>query len=194
MLVLGVTNHHNLYMHLDKNENNDPQYCFPGGLDSRLLCGRPGFDPWVGKIPWRRAWQPTAVFLPGESTCTEEPGRLQSMGLQRVRHGWATSHSKGDPLCQSKAYPLLIGSFQLSIYFTAIVPLLSRDVHKMHRVKHSAWYIERDSIFLNEQIIERINKMGSHTFPAPSEVSYYAYFVFWHVSLSIMTLFPFLFP
>ena len=25
------------------------------------------FDPWVGKIPWRRAWQPTSVFLPGES-------------------------------------------------------------------------------------------------------------------------------
>ena len=24
-------------------------------------------DPWVGKIPWRRAWQPTPVFLPGES-------------------------------------------------------------------------------------------------------------------------------
>ena len=28
---------------------------------------RRGFDPWVGKIPWRRAWQPTPVFLPGES-------------------------------------------------------------------------------------------------------------------------------
>ena len=27
---------------------------------------RPGFDPWVGKIPWRREWQPTPVFLPGE--------------------------------------------------------------------------------------------------------------------------------
>ena len=26
-----------------------------------------GFDPWVGKIPWRRKWQPTPVFLPGES-------------------------------------------------------------------------------------------------------------------------------
>ena len=25
------------------------------------------FDPWVRKIPWRRAWQPTSVFLPGES-------------------------------------------------------------------------------------------------------------------------------
>ena len=28
---------------------------------------RPGFNPWVGKIPWRREWQPTPVFLPGKS-------------------------------------------------------------------------------------------------------------------------------
>ena len=28
---------------------------------------RHGFDPWRGKIPWRRAWEPTPVFLPGES-------------------------------------------------------------------------------------------------------------------------------
>ena len=32
-----------------------------------LQCGGPGFDPWVRKIPWRRKWQPTPVFLPGES-------------------------------------------------------------------------------------------------------------------------------
>ena len=32
-----------------------------------LQCGRPRLKPWVGKIPWRRAWQPTPVFLPGES-------------------------------------------------------------------------------------------------------------------------------
>ena len=32
-----------------------------------LQCRRPGFDPWVRKIPWRREWQPTPVFLPGES-------------------------------------------------------------------------------------------------------------------------------
>ena len=30
-------------------------------------CKRCGFDPWVGKIPCRRAWQPTPLFLPGES-------------------------------------------------------------------------------------------------------------------------------
>ena len=28
---------------------------------------RGGFDLWVGKIPWRRRWQPTSVLLPGES-------------------------------------------------------------------------------------------------------------------------------
>ena len=32
-----------------------------------LQCGRPRFDPWVGKIPWRMIWQPTPVFLPGKS-------------------------------------------------------------------------------------------------------------------------------
>ena len=30
------------------------------------LLGRPGFDPWVGKIPWRRERLPTPVFWPGE--------------------------------------------------------------------------------------------------------------------------------
>ena len=32
-----------------------------------LQCGRPGFNPWVGKIPWRRAWKPIPVFFPGKS-------------------------------------------------------------------------------------------------------------------------------
>ena len=30
-------------------------------------CRRPRFDPWVGKIPWRKAQQPTPIFLPGEA-------------------------------------------------------------------------------------------------------------------------------
>ena len=39
---------------------------FPGGSDSKE-SSYSGFHPWTGEIPWRRAWQPTAVFLPGES-------------------------------------------------------------------------------------------------------------------------------
>ena len=43
---------------------------FPGGSEVKVsACNgrRPKFDPWVGKIPWKRKWQPTPVFLPGES-------------------------------------------------------------------------------------------------------------------------------
>ena len=50
-----------------------------------------GFDPCVRKIPWKRAWQLIPVFLPGEPPRTEEPGRLQSMGSQKVGHHWAAN-------------------------------------------------------------------------------------------------------
>ena len=45
------------------------------------------FDPWVRKIPWRRAWQPThSSILAWRIPRTEEPSRLQSIVSQRVRH------------------------------------------------------------------------------------------------------------
>ena len=61
---------------------------FPGGTSRKepaCPCKRPKrhrFDPLVGKIPWRRAQQPTAVFLPGESH------GLPSIGSGRVGHDW----------------------------------------------------------------------------------------------------------
>ena len=46
-----------------------------------LQCRRPGFDPWVGKIPWRREWLPTPVFLPGKS-----PGQMSLAGYSPWGH------------------------------------------------------------------------------------------------------------
>ena len=40
---------------------------FSGDSAGKESACRPGFDLWVGKIPWRRAWHCTPVFLPGES-------------------------------------------------------------------------------------------------------------------------------
>ena len=37
------------------------------GKELTCQCRRCRFSPWVGKIPWRRKWQPSPVFLPGES-------------------------------------------------------------------------------------------------------------------------------
>ena len=57
-----------------------------GGKEPTCNTGdvkRHGFNPWVGKLPWRRACPPTPVFLPGESPWTEETGGLHSVGSQR---------------------------------------------------------------------------------------------------------------
>ena len=43
---------------------------------------RHGFDPWVGKIPWRRACQLIPTFFPGESHGQKEPSGLQSTRSQ----------------------------------------------------------------------------------------------------------------
>ena len=51
------------------------------------------WEIWVGTISWGRAWQPTPVFLPGESPWTEEPGRLQFTRPQRSRCYLAAKHS-----------------------------------------------------------------------------------------------------
>ena len=46
---------------------------------------RPEFDPWVRKIPWKREWQPTPIFLPGKFHGQRNMAGLQFMGSQTVR-------------------------------------------------------------------------------------------------------------
>ena len=56
------------------------------GKESACQWRTPGFDPWVQKIPWRRKWQPTPGFLPGES----HGQRSLVAGSQKVRHDVVT--------------------------------------------------------------------------------------------------------
>ena len=59
---------------------------FPGGSvvkNPPANAGDAGLILWVGKVPWRRKWQPIPVFLLGKSQGQEEPGGLQSMVLQK---------------------------------------------------------------------------------------------------------------
>ena len=80
-------------------ENGYPLQYSWASLMAQMVKNQPAVrDTWVrslvGKIPWRRAWQPTPVFFTGESPWTEEPRRLQSMGLQRIGHDRAAKPSK----------------------------------------------------------------------------------------------------
>ena len=49
---------------------------------------RHGFDSWVWKIPWRRKWQPTPVFLPGKSHGDRSPAGYSPWAHKRVWHKW----------------------------------------------------------------------------------------------------------
>ena len=77
------------YPMLKSKEREEKQILggFPG-KESTCQCRRRrrfGFDPWLGKIPWRRKWQLAPILLL-EKFHGQEPGRLQSMGPQTVRH------------------------------------------------------------------------------------------------------------
>ena len=52
------------------------------------------FDTWVGKIPWRRKWQPTPVFLPGKSHGQKSLAGYSLWGCKRVRHDLATKQQQ----------------------------------------------------------------------------------------------------
>ena len=60
---------------------------FPGASVSKesACSAGDGFNPWFGTIPWRRKWQPTPVFLPGESH------EQRSLGSQRVGQDLVTN-------------------------------------------------------------------------------------------------------
>ena len=80
--------------------------CFPGGTNGKeptcqcRRCKRQRFDPRVRKIPWKRKWQPTLVFLPGESH-----GHRSPWGRKRVRHNLVTEqqsvavHNNSEDVC-----------------------------------------------------------------------------------------------
>ena len=99
---------------------------FPGGAsgkESACQCRwhkRHGFNPRVGKIPWRRTWLPSPVFLPGEASYALRTGRLQPVGLKRVRHDWVThttTATKVDLQCCVRMFGTLDAK---SIYFIVL--------------------------------------------------------------------------
>ena len=77
------------------------------GKKSTCNAGRPGFDPWVGKIPRSREWQTTLVFLPSEPmnsmkrqadrTLKDEPPRM--VGAQyAIGDQWGNNSRKNEEM------------------------------------------------------------------------------------------------
>ena len=66
------------------------------GKEPTCQCRRCGFDPWVGKIPWKRKWQATPVFLPGKSHGQRSLVGYRPWGRKRVRHTKQLNNDNND--------------------------------------------------------------------------------------------------
>ena len=68
-------------------------YGFPWWLSDKeatCQCRRCMFSPWIRKIPWRREWLPTPVYLPGEFHGQRRLVGYSPEGPKRVRHDLVT--------------------------------------------------------------------------------------------------------
>ena len=65
------------------------------GKESAYQCRRHRFDPWVVKIPWRRKWHPTPVFLPEKSQGQRSLIGCGPLGSKRFRQDLANEQKKG---------------------------------------------------------------------------------------------------
>ena len=103
----------------------------PGGSDGKsiwLQRGRPGFDPWVEpEDPWEKEMATHSSTFAWKTPWTEKPGRLQSVGLQRVGHDWVTSLSLSPP-GQPLVSDWLMSSYQNPAPFASKQDRLSSSV------------------------------------------------------------------
>ena len=82
-------------------------YAHCGGFPGGTVCKEPNcqgkrhkrhrFEPWVGRMPWRRAWQSIPVFLPRESQGQRSLAGYSPWGCKRVRHNLATKQQQRKP-------------------------------------------------------------------------------------------------
>ena len=97
-----------------------------------------GFDSWTGEIPWRRAWQPTPVFLPGEShgqrslvgwvhRVTKSQTQLKQLGMQPQRSKAIGLKSQSWCLTELELEPQLTDSRNHIRNYDALVSLLHRN-------------------------------------------------------------------
>ena len=75
---------------------------WPGGKESTCQGRKSKFDPRVRKVTLEKGMTTHSNILAWEIPLTEEPGRLQSMGSQRVKHNWARTHTRTHKLARRK--------------------------------------------------------------------------------------------
>ena len=80
--------------YIEPQHKNRPRWL--SGQESACQCRRHRFDPWLGKMPWGRKWQPALAFSPGKSSGQSEHCQFswqQSMRPQKSQT-WLVTHTQ----------------------------------------------------------------------------------------------------
>ena len=119
------------FQHISVNFFSDssfPQYSFASGSVVKnppaCQCRRCGFDPWVGKIPWRRNWQPTLVFFPGKSHGQKSPVGYSPWGCKGFGQDLSTKQQQQTSFKRNTQHAFW-NSLELYFLFQIHFPLLS---------------------------------------------------------------------
>ena len=106
------------------------------GNESAWKFRRCGFDRWVSKIPWRRKWQFTPVFLPGKSHGQRSLEGYSPWSSKRARHDFVTKQQKQIPVFIHKYLFHLFWQFIFSsIQFSHSVMSYSLWPHELQHVR-----------------------------------------------------------
>ena len=132
-----------------------PLECSWASLVAQLVKNPPAIrETWVRSLSERppgggRGNPLTPVFVPGESHGPEESGGLQSMGLQRVRHNWATDHTAHTCPIMNTVNPVPFS------FFSNFFPLLSARFKQFQLLKISRliyFFLSGADVWLDENI------------------------------------------
>ena len=109
-----------------------------------LQCRRHGFHPWVRKIRWRREWQPTPVFLPGEfhgqrSLVGYSPWGHRESDMTEQLTSWFSGSDMGLRFCISKKFPGETRAAGLRTTVGVAATPEELDVFKSHIWVQSNW-------------------------------------------------------
>ena len=122
-----------IHTHTHTHTHTHPASLCLSDKESACQCRnhrRHRFDPWVRKIPWRRRWQPTPVFLPGESHRQRSLASYSPQGHKRVGHNCVTEHT-----CLHMPWILCMLLESLMLYESFILYFHLKVINScMHRV------------------------------------------------------------
>ena len=116
---------------------------------------RPGFDPWVGKIPWRRAWLPTPVFLPGEFHGQRSLTGYSLWGHKTAGHHLATNtFTLGDKVSQFALLPSPnLNEMTQAIYIQKNSVTARENVNSRAESLKNFWNAEENKFTKKEQVL-----------------------------------------